>query len=162
MPLLVESNHATTLDVTQSSPINQYGVVGAPESLVVTPLRQYLPPAVGIRESHSRWTHLSIGAVVTAGLSALRLRFAAWPLHPLGFLLCYSYPIHRIWFSVFLGWLLKVLLVRFGGAGLYRHSRPAFTGLIVGEAGAAAFWLMVSVVLHAAGLPYRAVNLLPS
>ena len=66
----------------------------------------------------------------TAALSVLRLRFVAWPLHPVGYLLAFSWPMKMIWFSLFVGWVAKVLLVRFGGVSLYRAARPVFIGLI--------------------------------
>jgi len=55
---------------------------------------------------------IHIPLVITAALSVLRLRFVSWPLHPVGLLLAHSYPIKMVWFSVFVGWLLKVLAVR--------------------------------------------------
>jgi len=70
-------------------------------------------------------------------------------------------PLRSIWFSIFLGWLAKVVIVRFGGAGLYRAARNVFIGLILGEAAAAALWLCVSLVRLAMGLNYQAVRLLP-
>jgi hypothetical protein len=95
-------------------------------------------------------------------LSALRLRYMAWPFHPIGFLVCYSYPLMTGWFSIFLGWLAKVLIVRFGGIDLFRSARNFFIGLIAGEAGAAAFWLVVSLVRVGCGMEYKALHFLPT
>ena len=89
----------------------------------------------------------------------LRLRFAWWPLHPVGFLLCSSYPLHKIWLSVFIGWILKVLVVRFGGAAMVRVAKPVFIGMIMGEAAAAAFWLVVTLIRALNGLHYERVVL---
>jgi hypothetical protein len=35
-------------------------------------------------------------------------------------------------FSIFLAWLIKFLLMRFGGVGLYRKTQPLFLGILVG------------------------------
>jgi hypothetical protein len=94
-------------------------------------------------------------------LSVLNLRFAAWPLHPVGYLLCNSWGLQQIWFSVFVGWLCKELVLRVGGAQLLRASRPLFIGLIFGEAAAVAFWLCVSLYLNWLGLNYHAIQILP-
>jgi hypothetical protein len=51
------------------------------------------------------------------------------------------------WFSIFVGWLAKVLIVRLGGAGLFQRMRPLFIGIIFGEALAAAFWLMINAIV---------------
>ena len=116
----------------------------------------------GTKDRHSQAANFAVGASITSALSLLRLRYAGWPLHPVGFLLANSYPMQRIWFSIFLGWLLKVLIVRFGGASLFRSARPVFIGLIIGEASGAAFWLVVSLLRLSMGLEYRAINLLPT
>jgi hypothetical protein len=54
------------------------------------------------------------------------------------------------------------MVVRFGGAKLFRDGRGFFMGLIIGEAAAVAFWLMVSLILLGAGWPYKPVQLLPT
>ena len=160
--LFVEYNHATPLGVNADGVLNPYGVEGSVTSQLLDPTRDLLPPRAGPPESHSRIGHFALGAAVVAAASALRLRFEAWPLHPVGFLVAYSYPIAMTWSSIFVGWVLKVVVVRFGGASLMRSARPVFLGLVIGEAGAAAFWLLVSVGLNAAGLPFRTVNLMPT
>jgi hypothetical protein len=95
-------------------------------------------------------------------LSVLRLRFMSFPLHPVGFLLASSYVIGEIWFSIMLGWLAKLILLRFGGASAFRAAKSIFIGLILGEAGAAAFWLIVSLLLNAVGLTYYPIRLFPA
>jgi len=79
-----------------------------------------------------------------------------------GYLLMHTYVVETCWFSIFLGWLAKVLIVRYGGASLFHRARNLFMGLIVGELPAAGFWLVVSLILHALGYSYTAINLLPA
>jgi len=159
--LYVEYTHASTVDRLQATPINGYGVDAAPRYQVISPTRDYLSSAGGPNEAHSRLGHFTFGAALTAMLGVLRLRLAWWPLHPVGFLLVYSYPIMTIWFSIFVGWLAKVLIVKFGGIELFRAARNVFIGLIIGEAGTAAVWLVVSFVRLWLGLEYYSVRLLP-
>jgi hypothetical protein len=158
--LYTEYNYTATADRKQESPINSYGVRDSVNNVTLSSVRDFALRG-GPNENHNRWMHMGIGASVTSVLSFLRLRFVGWPLHPVGFLLVYSYPIANMWFSVMVGWLAKVLIVRFGGATLYRGARPFFVGIIVGEVGAAAFWLVVSLVLNAMGMSYVAIRLLP-
>lgn len=157
--LYTEYNYSASADRLQTVPINGYGVSTAP-GWVLDAVRDYRATG-GPTDAHSRWFHLGLGGVVTTVLSLLRLRFVGWPLHPIGFMLTYSYATKMIWFSVFVGWIAKVLIVRFGGASLYRAAKPLFMGMIIGEAGAAAFWLIVSLVRSSMGLTYHAVGLLP-
>lgn len=159
--LYVEYSFGATADARQSSPINSYGTEGAIYNHTLSVTRDYIAKG-GPTENHNRWKHIAIGGIVTGTLSFLRLRFAGWPIHPVGYLLMYTYPMHNIWFSIMLGWLVKVVVVKFGGSSMYRTIKPLFLGLIIGEVSAAAFWLVVSLVLNAAGMDYRAINLLPT
>ena len=52
----------------------------------------------------------------------------------------------HIAFSAYLAWLIKLLLLKYGGPKLYRGARPFFTGLIAGEIVAAAIWLVIDYI----------------
>lgn len=159
--LYCEYNYGATLDKRQESPINSYGIRDSVLTNVLNPTLDFKPPAHGPKETHNRLGHFAFGAVLVSVLSFLRLRYEAWPVHPIGFLLVYTYPTQTIWFSIFIGWLAKLLIVRFGGVDLYRKARPFFIGLILGEAGSVAFWLVVSLVRVQMHLDYNAIHLLP-
>jgi hypothetical protein len=90
--------------------------------------------------------HLLVGATVTAAMLVLRARYLWWPLHPLGLVICSQIAFIWIWFSVFLGWLAKACVMRFGGANLYRKVLPFFLGLVMGEYAIALFWIVVAWV----------------
>jgi hypothetical protein len=47
------------------------------------------------------------------------------------------------WFSIFLGWLCKGLIMRFGGIDTYRKVTPAFLGLVLGDVSMMLFWLAI-------------------
>ena len=49
-------------------------------------------------------------------LGLLRANFAWWPLHPAGYARAISYAMEYFWLHVFIAWLIKFLLVRYGGA----------------------------------------------
>jgi hypothetical protein len=77
------------------------------------------------------------GLGFTLALAALRTRFVWWPLHPVGYLVSGSFGLFRLWLPIFLTWLIKSLLLRYGGLGAYRKAQPLFMGLIAGEFAAA-------------------------
>jgi uncharacterized membrane protein YidH (DUF202 family) len=160
--LHVEYTHGVTLDTTQQTPLNPWGTEWGVKSYMFAPAQAYLPPRNGPSEVHSRWAHFSFGLGAVSVLSFLRLRLAWWPLHPVGLLTCYGWPIKQIWFSIFIGWLLKLLVVRFGGINLFRSAKHFFIGLIIGEATAAGFWMLVSLVLSTTGADFHAVRLFPN
>ena len=78
-----------------------------------------------------------------AGLLFLNRRFLWWPLHPLGFVVSMDRVMDTAWFPVFLAWLLKIVLLKYGGLKAYRALWPLFYGLILGQFVAGGFWLIV-------------------
>jgi hypothetical protein len=97
---------------------------------------------------------VAVGAAMTLLLFAMRSRFAWWPFHPMGFAMGPSWPMIQLWFSVFVGWLAKAVLLRYGSAKTYDRAKPFFMGLVVGEFVAAAVWLVVSHFTGAVGLRF--------
>ena len=62
-------------------------------------------------------------------LTWLKGHFVGFPIHPIGLALGLTYPISQIWFSVFIAWVCKVVILKYGGPWLYRHLRPFFLGI---------------------------------
>jgi len=87
------------------------------------------------------------GLGIGTGLLWLCSRFPAWPIHPVGILFCRVSIGHLLWFSVFLGWLLKTAITRLFGGGAYRKARPLFLGLIMGELLTVIVWTLVPVII---------------
>jgi hypothetical protein len=157
--LWTEYHYASSLDVNAVTPINNFGTdVDAQVPFWVT--NQYKKGQYNL--NYSPATHMGIGFVVAGFLSWMRLRYTSWPLHPIGYLLLGSFPAAHFWFSFFVGWLLKTLILRLGGARLYTSAKPVFFGLIVGEAAAAGLWLLLGILLSAMHVPYRPVNIMPT
>jgi hypothetical protein len=101
--------------------------------------------------------HVLTGALLTLGMLLMRARFLWWPFDPIGYLVCGSWPITEIWFSVFLGWIAKSAIMTFGGTRAYRRALPFFLGLVLGQAVIATFWTLVSFYTGKPGvlmLPY--------
>jgi hypothetical protein len=93
--------------------------------------------------SVSGWMHTGGGAVVMSLLFVARQRLTWWPLHPIGYPVGMGWAMDRIWFSVFLAWVFKVSVLRFGGAAAYARSRPLFLGLALGQIVAGGMWLLI-------------------
>lgn len=91
--------------------------------------------------------HQAVGVAIGAGLLWACALFPAWPIHPVGMLFCQFSIGNLIWFSVFLGWLIKVGITRLFGGGVYRKARPVFLGLIFGELLAVIVWALVPVII---------------
>ena len=87
--------------------------------------------------------HQAVGFGIGSGLLWLCSRFPSWPLHPVGMIFCRWSIGFLLWFSIFLGWLIKVGVTSLAGGAAYRKARPIFLGLIIGELVAAIFWALV-------------------
>ncbi len=91
------------------------------------------------------------GAAFTLFLTTLHHQIPRFPFHPLGFTLADSLVVRKVWFSIFLGWLAKGLVLRYGGHKVYWAWRSAFIGMVVGELTAAAIWLFIDAIFQRKG-----------
>jgi hypothetical protein len=73
------------------------------------------------------------GAGVVLFLSVMRTQFVGWPFHPAGYIASGHYGLMRLWLPIFVTWLVKALLLRYGGLRAYRTALPFFLGLLLGE-----------------------------
>lgn len=92
----------------------------------------------------SRYVFTGIGAVVMSVLIFLHSRFLWWPIHFIGFPIAESQPLQYWWFAIFLAWLVKGVILKFGGHNVYNKSVPFFLGLILGDIS----WMVMENVLN--------------
>jgi hypothetical protein len=90
-----------------------------------------------------RLAMMAIGAVVGGAIIAARYRFPGVLLHPLGFAVASVIQVTWCMLSIFLAWLIKLVIIKLGGLQLFRKARPFFIGLILGQMTGAA---MVAVI----------------
>ena len=75
---------------------------------------------------------LILGGAAMSALIYLRHRFVGWPFHPMGLALMGSDLVRQTTITIFLAWLVKLVLLKVGGQSAYRKSLPLFVGLLVG------------------------------
>ncbi len=92
----------------------------------------------------SRWIWTGIGAAVMSVLVFLHSKFLWWPIHYIGFPISDSSVIRRWWFAIFLAWLIKGLVLRFGGHNVYRRSVSFFLGVILSHI----TWTVAEILLN--------------
>jgi hypothetical protein len=85
-----------------------------------------------VEPDRPRTVAAGVGLLVTAALIALRTFFLRFPLHPLGFAMVTAYG-GPLWGPFFIVWVLKTLILRIGGMGMYRRLIPFFLGIVVGH-----------------------------
>jgi hypothetical protein len=153
-------HYAIPLDNPNMTVINHWGLENWPRRFLVELPMNINQGRFPTRQS-SPWLHLAIGIAVTVLLQGMSWRFTAWPLLPVGYLMCTSWYITSAWFSLAIGWLAKVIILRFGGATLFNNLKPFFIGLIFGEAVATGLWLLITLVLANRGVELHITRFLP-
>lgn len=115
--------------------------------------RQYMRPGA-LPVSWQAPVFLAVGVVVTSVLVWGRANLGAFPFHPLGYAVCSSWTLIVFWFSAFIAWVIKSLILRYGGMKLYRQSRPFFLGMILGEFAVALLWAIANSLLDTPVPPF--------
>ena len=92
---------------------------------------QVLNPTHPLDPARFGWMGIGAGAMLL--VTFLRLRFAGWPLHPIGLAVVSSFTMYAVYGGFFVAWLAKVILLRWGGYRAYRAATPFFIGLAVGH-----------------------------
>ncbi len=94
------------------------------------------------------------GAGFTGFMLWMRQSFVWWSLHPIGYLLGATYPSFHVWSSIFFGWVIKYITLKFGGPLAYRRIRPIAFGLIFGEYLMVGIWMVIGFF---SGIGYHAL-----
>ena len=80
-------------------------------------------------------------------LTLILRRTFFWFPHPIGYIMMINPLMKSLWFSFFIGWLLKKLTIKYGGKLTYEKFRDAMIGLIMGEIMAIVIWNMLALLL---------------
>ena len=105
---------------------------------------------VGPLQGHVDLSHVSpgagiVGASITLALVVMRSRFTWFPLHPLGFALAPTWAMMVFWFGFFVAWVIRSVVLRYGGLQTYRKLTPLMLGMIIGEFSSAVFWTVMNM-----------------
>lgn len=114
-----------------------------------------------VKVSYNQRGHILFGGILAAILEWGYLNIPRWPFHPIGLLLLNTYYTDQALASIFLGWLIKVFVLRYGGAEVYRKIQPLFVGLIAGEILSTLLWIAVTGIAIAFGYSYEMIYTQP-
>ncbi|HOF89041.1 MAG TPA: hypothetical protein PLZ36_13205, partial [Armatimonadota bacterium] len=96
---------------------------------------------------------VAIGVGVTGLLAALRSLFMWFPLHPLGYVLATSYFARTVWFTCFVAWAVRVIVLRIGGAHSIRRGLiPFCVGMFLACVTSMILFDLVGLYLRAIGI----------
>ena len=86
---------------------------------------------------------------MTLALSALRARFVGFPLNAAAYAMNITFATDFFWCDMFVAWLIKILILRYGGRNLYRAALPFFLGLILGDFVSGSAWSIFGTAINA-------------
>jgi len=88
---------------------------------------------------------MAFGGALTILLSCSR-HLGPLGLHPVGYVLCNTLTMNAFIVPFLIAWLVKTVVLRFGGNRTYRQSVPMFVGIILGDIVTQAFWALFGSV----------------
>jgi hypothetical protein len=91
------------------------------------------------------------GMGMMAIMYKLHRRYLWWPFYPLGYVIAETEVMQHQWMSIAIGWAIRSLVIRFGGAVGYRNMKPAAVGVIIGEIVSIMFWFAVFALTGTTG-----------
>jgi len=128
--------------------LSQWFFVGGPQ----VPFRRLSDMLFHPRSSAGIWLFfMALGAVFMIFLTIMRAQVFWWPFHPIGYAMGCSWPMIQLWFSIFLGWFLKYIILRYGGLRLYVKFRTFFLGMVLGEFLSGGVWLIIDFIAGKSG-----------
>lgn len=97
------------------------------------------------------WYITAGGALGMLFLMLMRARFLWWPFHPIGFAIGPVWIMDHIWFTIFIAWMIKSIVVKYGGLKLFQKLRPLFLGLILGQFTCNGVWVVIDAIAGGRG-----------
>lgn len=88
-------------------------------------------------------TVTGLGGAIQFALIMASKRWLWWPIHPIAFPVSAMWTTHHLMPSIFLAWLTKTVVLRYGGVRWYRRTRPFFLGLILGHYVTGGLWIVI-------------------
>ena len=90
-----------------------------------------------------------IGLLFSLFLMLMRMKFFWFPFHPAAYAaVCGSWAVNYIWFTLFVAWGLKLILLKYGGRNVHRKAMPFFLGLILGQFTVGSLWTILGMMFN--------------
>jgi hypothetical protein len=157
--LYCQYSYPTPQQADQVPARNYFGAEYIPKRELANPMDDFSRGKFTARQFDWK-LHMGIGVSVTAFLQFATWRWASWPILPVGYIVSFGAFIGNAWFSIMIGWLAQLIVVRLGGATLFQKARPFFIGIIFGEALAAGLWIILNAIIVLNGGESQAVKFL--
>jgi hypothetical protein len=112
-----------------ASAMNNWFFEGLPKSFY-DQIKKINQSPMAASPTNTGW--IAAGAAVMIALLYFR-QTMFWLPHPIGLIMLVNPIMSTYWFPIFLGWIAKHLVTKYGNRDTYARSRALFIGLIAGE-----------------------------
>jgi hypothetical protein len=122
-------------------------------------MNQWIPAAFNPNENKLLVSQSAfiVGMALVFIIAFCRQIWAGFLFHPIGLIVATSWPIYNLWGSLMLGWVLKVAVLRYGGAHVYTNLKPFAIGIIAADASGFAFEIFLRWLANVNEWNYQAV-----
>ena len=103
----------------------------------------------GNRFQWPRLLTVGLSSGLTLLLWGLQTRYTWLWLHPLGY--CAGPGLIWVWFPFMIAWIVKSLIIRYGGRTSYRKAIPFFLGLVLGDYISGSLWAIIGPLFNFEG-----------
>jgi hypothetical protein len=132
-PVAVLSVFWATLHVAYRSGVASNVDTGAGDHALDVPdlLANALNNPIG--PDYSGLAAVGIGLVATIALMALKMQIVGFPLHPVALPIACAWVTDGYLPAIFITWLVKAVIMRYGGLRLHQQAMKFFLGVIIGS-----------------------------
>jgi hypothetical protein len=95
-----------------------------------------------------RVTASAVGFILYFSAMALRTSALGLPIHPAGFALSTTFFMDHMWCPFLIAYIVKALLIRYGGPKAMNEAALFALGLILGDVGSGCLWTLYGVFKH--------------
>jgi hypothetical protein len=93
---------------------------------------------------------IGVGFLSATFLAIMRMQIIGWPFHPIGYAISGGWSMNLVWLPLFIAWVMKVVILKFGGLRVYKQALPFFLGLILGQMIVGSLWSLIGIAF---GIP---------
>lgn len=94
------------------------------------------------------------GGILMFFLTYIKNRFIWWPISPIGLAIGLPLPIFFNWFPIFIAWILKILIMKYGGVKFYQRSKTFFCGMVLGSFFTGGIWNLIGFFMRVPGIKF--------
>ena len=110
-------------------------------------LQSWFTNPVSAQNTETLW--MAMGSSFVVLLSVLRTRFVWWPIHPVAYPLSSpGWGSNYTWSSIFISWLAKFAILKYGGHRAHTKAAYFFAGLILGDCIVGGAWDIIGVIFN--------------